>query len=180
MRVKGATPNLLAEPRSAGDEETWNTLVTNFLSEDHAVGSAAGVDAVLASATLGEDGYAPLWRQDDKYASEGLFDISLRRAPGPGNDCKRFSQQQSMIHTNIGREEFSEKRNGSLLAENSRRTGRVTARVLAAFLAIELRRIGGNVSAGLSRNDMEEAHHRKSYATVVAAAGGGQPRGEAV
>ena len=63
--VKVAARNLLAEPRSEGNEETWNTLGSKFPSEDHAAVSAAAADAVLASATKAEDGNAPPWRPDD-------------------------------------------------------------------------------------------------------------------
>ena len=56
--AKVVARNLLAEPRSAGNEETWNTLVAKFPPEDHAAVSAAAV-AVLASATDTEDENAP-------------------------------------------------------------------------------------------------------------------------
>ena len=72
------------------------------------------------------------------------------------------------------------KRHDSLLAENRRRAGRVPGRVLAALLAFEPHRIGGKVPPGLRGHDMEEAHHRRGYATMAPAVGGGQPRGEAV
>ena len=39
--VKVAARNLLAEPRSTGNEETWTTLVAKLPSEDHAAVSAA-------------------------------------------------------------------------------------------------------------------------------------------
>ena len=64
--VKVAARNLLAEPRSEGNEEAYNTLVSKFPSEDHAVASAAAVAAVLASATEVEDRKAPPWRPDDE------------------------------------------------------------------------------------------------------------------
>ena len=55
-----------------------------------------------------EDGNAPPWRPDDEYASEVLFDVISSRSAlsGPGNDGHLFSHLQSIIHTNIGREEF--------------------------------------------------------------------------
>ncbi|CAN0518643.1 unnamed protein product, partial [Laminaria digitata] len=86
--VKVPARNLLAEPRSAGNEETWNTLVAKFPPEDRAAVSAAAVTAVLASATEVEDGNAPPWRPDDEYASEMLFDVISSRSAlsGPGND----------------------------------------------------------------------------------------------
>ena len=82
-------------------------MVAKFPPYDHAAVSAAVAAAVLASTTEVENGNAPLWRPDDKYASEVPFDvISSRRAfSGPGNDGKRFSYL-SVIHTDIGREEF--------------------------------------------------------------------------
>ena len=103
-----AARNLLAEPRSNGNEETWNTLVSKFPSEDHAAVSAAAAAAVLASATEVGDGNSPAWRPDDEYASEVLFDvISYRSAlSGLGNDGQRFSHLQFTIHTDIGRKEF--------------------------------------------------------------------------
>ena len=106
--VKVAARDLLAEPRSPGTEETWSTLVSKSPSKDHAAVSAAAVVAVLASTTEMEDGNAPPWRPVDEYASEVLFDVisSLSALSGPGNDGQRFSHLQSIIHTNIGREEF--------------------------------------------------------------------------
>ena len=106
--VKVAARNLLAEPRSAGNEETWKTLVTKFPSEDHTAVSATTADAVLASATEGEDGNVPKWRRDDEYASEVLFDAITFRSTlsGPGNDGQRSAHLQSIIHTDIGMEEF--------------------------------------------------------------------------
>ena len=63
----------------------------------------------MASATEVEDGKAPPWRPDDEYASEVLFDVISSRSAlsGPGNDGQRFSHLQSIIHTNIGREELA-------------------------------------------------------------------------
>ena len=103
-----AARNLLPEPRSEGNEETRNTLVSESPPEDHAAASAAMAVAVLASATEAEDGNAPPWRPDDEYASEVLFDVISSRSvlSGPGNDGQRFSHLQSIIHTDIGREEF--------------------------------------------------------------------------
>ena len=72
------------------------------------------------------------------------------------------------------------KRHDNLLAENRRRAGRVPGSVLAALLAVEPHRIRGKVPAGLRGHDIEEAHHRRGYATVATAVGVGQPRGEAV
>ncbi|CAN0518077.1 unnamed protein product, partial [Laminaria digitata] len=86
--VKVAARNLLAEPRSAGNEETWKTLVAKFPPEDRAAVSVGEAAAVLASATEVEHGNAPPWRPDDEYASEVLFDVISSRSAlsGPGND----------------------------------------------------------------------------------------------
>ena len=102
-----AARNLLAEPRSAGTEETWSTLVAKFPPEDHAAVSAAAAAAVLASGIEVEDGNAPPWCPDDEYASEVLFDIINPRSAlsGPGNDGQRFAHLQSFFQTDIGREE---------------------------------------------------------------------------
>ena len=64
--------------------------------------------------------------------------------------------------------------------KNRRLARRLSARVLAALLPVEPHRIWGKVPAGLRGHDMEEAHHRRGYATVGDTIGGGQPRGEAV
>ena len=79
--IKVAARNLLAEPRSVGNEETWNKMVAKFPSEDHAAVSAVAAEAVLASATEGEGGNAPPWRPDDEYASEVLLDVISSRTP---------------------------------------------------------------------------------------------------
>ena len=83
-----ATGTLVTEPRSAGNEETWSTLVVKFPSEDHVAVSAPAAAAVPASATEAEDGNAPPWRPDDDYSSEVLFDVISSRIAlsGPGND----------------------------------------------------------------------------------------------
>ena len=43
----GAVGNLLAEPKSVGNEDTWNKLVAKFSSKDHAAVSGAAAEAVL-------------------------------------------------------------------------------------------------------------------------------------
>ena len=68
--VKVVARNLLAEPRSAGNEETCSPLVATFPSEDYAAVSAAAAAAVLASTTEVEEGNVPPWRSDDEHASE--------------------------------------------------------------------------------------------------------------
>ena len=83
--------------------------MSKFQSEDHAAASAAAAAAAaLAIATEVEVGNAPPWRPDDEYASEVLFDVISSRSAlsGPGNDGQRLSRLQSIIHTDIGREEF--------------------------------------------------------------------------
>ena len=100
-----AVRNLLAEPRSAGNEETWNTLVAKFPPEDHAAMSAAAVvAAVLASATEVK-GNAPPWRPEDEYASEVLFDVISSRSTLSGleNGGQRLVHLQPIIHTDVGR-----------------------------------------------------------------------------
>ena len=63
---------------------------------------------MLASGTEVEDRNAPPWRPDDEYTSEVLFDVinSWSALSGPGNDGQRFAHLQSIIQTDIGREEF--------------------------------------------------------------------------
>ena len=82
--------------------------MAKFPPEDHVTGSVAAAAAVPASATDVEDGNAFPWRRDDEYASEVLFDFICSRSAlsGPGNDGQRFTYIQSIIHTDIGREEF--------------------------------------------------------------------------
>ena len=67
-----------------------------------------GSCTVLATATEVEDGHVPPWRPDNEYASEVLFDVLNSRyaLSGPGNDCQRFAHLQSIIQTEIGREEL--------------------------------------------------------------------------
>ena len=82
--------------------------MAKFPSEDHAAVSAAAASvAVLANATEAEDVNAPS-RPDDEYTSEVLFDVISSRSAlsGPGNDGQRFAHLQSIIRTDIGREEF--------------------------------------------------------------------------
>ena len=158
----------------------WSTLVAEFPSEDHAAVSAAATAAVLASATEAEDGNAPPWRPDNEYTSEVSFDVISSRSAlsGPGNDGQRFANLQRIIHTNIGKGGVRPGHD-SLLEVIRLRTGRVPAGVVADLPAVECHRCGRRVSTGLRGHGMEEAHHRKGYATE-AANRGGQPRGEVV
>ena len=178
--VKVAARNLLAEPQSAGNE-TWNTLVVKFPSEDNAAVSAAAAEAVLASATEGEDENAPPMAPGRQVRLGG----ALRRHQLPKRPLRRRKRRSDVCspaihHPHRYRAEGVRKGHDSLLAENRRRAVRVPARVLAALLAVEPHRIGGNVPAGWRAHDMEEAHRRRVYATVAVEVGGGQPRGEAV
>ena len=155
--------------------------MAKFPSEDHAGVSTAAAEAVLASATEGEDGNAPPWRPDDECASEVLFDVisSRRTLSGPGNDGQRFSHLRSIILTDIGRQEFGR----GMTACGPRIVDEPDAfppEFWQPFLQSSLTTLGGKVPACLRGHDLEEAHHRKSYATVAAEVGGGQPRGEAV
>ena len=102
-----AARSLLVESRSAGNEETWNTLVAKFPPEDHAAVSAAAAAAVPARATEVEDGNAPPWCPDDEYASEVLFDVINSRSSlsGAGNDGQRVFYVQPINQTDIGRKE---------------------------------------------------------------------------
>ena len=135
-----------------------NTLVPKFPFEDHAAVSAAAAAAVLASATEVEDGNAPPWRPDDGYASDVLFDIiSSRRAlSGSGSDGQRFSDQQSIIHTDIGREEFEKGMTAfwrKIVAEPDAFPPEVWQ--------LDPHRIRVKMPAALHGHDMQEAHHRR-------------------
>ena len=58
--IQVAARSLLTEPRSAGNEETWATLMAELRPEDHAAVFAAAAATVLASATEVEEGnYLP-------------------------------------------------------------------------------------------------------------------------
>lgn len=85
-----AAPTRLAESRSAGNENTWATLVVKFPPENHTSVSMV-VAAMLASATELEEGSVIPWRADDEYASQVIFDmISTRSAlSGPRNESQR-------------------------------------------------------------------------------------------
>lgn len=63
---------------------------------------------MLASVTEVEEGNYPLWRSDDECASQVLIGaISPPSAlSAPGNDDQRFAHLLSIIHNDIGREEF--------------------------------------------------------------------------
>ena len=70
--LKAAARTLPAEPRPAGNDETWARLVTTFPSEDHTAVAAAVAATALASATEVEDGSAPPWRPEGNHASQVL------------------------------------------------------------------------------------------------------------
>ena len=103
--------NLLAEPRSAGNEKTWETLVAKFPSEDHAAVSAAVVEAVVASAT---EGKMEMLHHGARTVVMPPRCCSTSSAPAPPswvptttvNDTSKYSQRQSINHIDIEREEF--------------------------------------------------------------------------
>ena len=99
-----------------------------------------------------------------------LFDVINSRSAlfGPGNDGQRFGDLKSIIYTDVGREEFGRGIAAFWRTRNRRRAGRVPARVLAALPAVEPHRIGRKMPAGLLGHFMEEARHRRGYATVTA------------
>ena len=103
--------NLLAEPRSAGNQETWTTLVVKFPSEDHAFVSAAAAAAVaLTSATNVKSENSPPWHPNDMYISQVIFDVISSRSAlsGPGNNGQGLAYLALIIHTDIGRMEFGQ------------------------------------------------------------------------
>ena len=63
--VKVAARTLLADPRSAGNDETYGTLVIKFPAKDHTAVFPAAAATVLASATEVKDKNAPPWCLDD-------------------------------------------------------------------------------------------------------------------
>lgn len=107
-RASVAACNLLAEPRSAVNEEAWDTLVAKFPSEDHVSVSGAKAAAELRSATDAENRNTPPWHLDDVHTSEVLFGVMRSRSglSGPGNDGQLFAHLQVITHTDIGCEEF--------------------------------------------------------------------------
>ena len=140
-----AARDLLAESRSAGTEEVWNTLVAKFPSEDHTAVYAAAVDALLARATEGEDANASPWRPDDEYDPRCSSTSSAPAEPFQApettvNDLLTFNPSSTPTSGRRLR-----KGHANLLAENGRRTRRVPARVLADLLAVEPHRIRGKV-----------------------------------
>ena len=156
-------------------------MVVKFPYEDHAAISAVAVAAVPASATEAVDGNARPWRADTEYTFEVLVDVISSRSAlsGPGNDGQRFAHLQSIIHTDIGREEFGQGMTvfWRILVDEP---DAFPMEFWQLFSAVESHRAGRKMSTGLCRYGMEEAHHRGGYGTVEAAVGGGQPRGEAV
>lgn len=82
--------------------------MAKFQSEEYPDVSAGAAAAVLASVTEVEEGNDPLWRPDDECASQVLIGTISRPSArsAPGNDGQRFAHLQSIIHNDIGREEF--------------------------------------------------------------------------
>ena len=107
-RSQSCNTKASGEPRLAEKEETWNMLATMFLSEHRAAVFTPTTAAATASAADVENGNAPPCRPDGMYVSDVLFDaiISRNPRPGPGNDGQWFVGLRSIIHTDIGREEF--------------------------------------------------------------------------
>ena len=92
-----AACNLLAEPRSAGNEDAWNTLVTKFPSEEDAAVSAAAA-AMLASDVDVEDGNASTWLSDDEYAPKVLFGVISSRSAPIDPRKRRWSIHTPVVH----------------------------------------------------------------------------------
>ena len=83
--------------------------MATFPSDDHAaVSVVAVVEELLANAIEGGDGNTPPWRGDDEYASAVIVDVisSLSARSGPGKDGQTSSHLQSIIHTDVGQDEF--------------------------------------------------------------------------
>ena len=102
-RVKVVARAIIAEPRPAGSEKTWDTLVAKLSPEDHTAVSSVVAAEGLVNATETEDESAPPPRLGKEFAPQMLFDtISSRRAlSDPGNDGQRFEYLQSLIHIDV-------------------------------------------------------------------------------
>ena len=181
--VNVAARNLLTEPRSAGNEETWKTLVANFPSEDHGAVSSEATEAALASSTEGEDENVPHGARTTSVPPRCSSTSSTPAAPShPPEPTVKYlltCDPSSTIYTDIGREEI-----GGGTKVFWRRIDDepkcMPSIVMVALLAVEPHRIGQKVKAGLRGHDMEQAHHRRGYATGAVEDRRGQPRGEAV
>lgn len=89
---KAAARTLLADSRSADNEETWTTLLAEFPPDDRAAVSAPAA-TILASGTEGEEGSAPAWLPNVEFDSHVHFDIISSRSVllAPGKDGQRFA-----------------------------------------------------------------------------------------
>lgn len=104
--AKGASRQRLAEPHTAGTEQTWNTQVVMFSSESYETTSAAAA-AVLASVPDVEDGYPPAWCMLTTTPSRLFLTTSAPTVPfrTPGTMVNDV-HLQFITHTDIWREGF--------------------------------------------------------------------------
>lgn len=107
--AKDAARALLAEPRSPGNDETWERLKTKFPHEDPAAVEQAVAEAIVESRIEEEEGTSARWRPDHEFDPQTLFAVINNRSSdsGAGNDGLRFSHLKS-INTRIGRQDCSD------------------------------------------------------------------------
>lgn len=106
--VKDAARALLAEPRSPGNEDTWNRLQSKFPHEDPAAIEEAIVEALDESSGDGVDGREPSWRPENEFNPKMLLEVISSRSAnsGAGNDGQRFAHLKSIVNTEVGRDQY--------------------------------------------------------------------------
>ena len=168
-----AARTLLTEPRSAGNEETWSTLVAKSFPK--------------TTSSFLRWRRSQCWRAPPRPGTE-TPPRDARTISTPSR-CSSMSSAHAVPYrtpavTVNGSRTCSSLSiptpKGRISDEARRQTERVPAVVLAALPAVESHSTARKMSTGVRRHDMENTHHCRDYATVEAAVGGGQPRGEAV
>ena len=67
--------NLLAEPRTQGNEETWERVKAKFPEEDQSCVSEAAAAAVAASSSDPEEGSGPNWRPVEEFDPQVALEV---------------------------------------------------------------------------------------------------------
>ena len=101
-----AARSLLAEPRTPGNEETWERVKSKFPEENQVCVSEAGAGAT--SSTDQEEDSVPNWRPEEEFDPQVALEVinSRNALSGAGSDGLRFSHLQSIIRTGFGREKI--------------------------------------------------------------------------
>ena len=141
----------------------------------------AAVAAVEVSASDSEERSSPKWRPEEELDPQVTLEVIDSRSAlsGAGSDCLSFSHLQSIIRTDFGREKF-----GAGVEVLWRRIiddpSALPPEFWRLFLQSNLTAFRRKMQPRMRRNGLKTPPCGRDHAAVATAAGGDQPRGEAI